>query len=49
MFRNRISSVYVVSGMNAVSSENPKIGTSSANAARLGIVYRMPVTAVTGP
>ena len=26
MFRNRISSVYVVSGMNAASIENPKIG-----------------------
>ena len=49
MFRNRISSVYVVSGMNATSIENPKIGTSSANAARDGIVYRIPVTAVTGP
>ena len=38
MFRTRISSVYVVSGITAVSSESPKIGTSSANAARLGIV-----------
>jgi hypothetical protein len=49
MFRNRISSVYVVSGTKATSIENPKTGTRSANAARLGMVYSTPVTAVTGP
>ena len=46
--RNRISSVYVVSGMIAVSSDQPEDRGSSANAARLGIVYRTPVTAVIG-
>ena len=41
--------MYVVSGMMAVISDRPVIGMSTANAARLGMVYSRPVTAVTGP
>ena len=34
----RMSSVYAVSGMIAVASDRPKMGRSTANAARLGMV-----------
>jgi hypothetical protein len=34
--------------MKAVTRVSPKIGRRTANAARLGIVYRSPVIAVTG-
>ncbi len=41
--------MYVVSGMTAVDSDSPKMGRRTAKAARLGMVYSRPVTAVTGP
>ena len=41
MFRTRITSVYMTSGIWTVRSEMPVIGTSAAKTARLGIVYRM--------
>ena len=48
MFRTKIRSVYRTSGMIAVRIESPVIGTSAANRARLGIVYRIPATTVIG-
>ena len=41
MFRTKITSVYITSGTSAVSRLRPVIGTSAANTARLGIVYRI--------
>ncbi len=43
-----MSRVYVTSGMIAVISDSPKIGRRIANAAMLGIVYRMPAVVSTG-
>jgi hypothetical protein len=47
-FRKRIRRVYVVRGIQAVSRFRPRIGFRTAKAARLGIVYRMPVRSVIG-
>ena len=48
VLRTKIRSVYRTSGISAVSSDRPVIGTSAANSARLGIVYRIPATPVIG-
>ncbi len=49
VLRTRMRIVYRTSGISAVRSESPVIGTSAANSARLGIVYRIPANAVIGP
>ena len=38
----------MTSGTSAVTTENPVMEMSAANSARLGIVYRMPASALIG-
>ncbi len=49
MFRTRIRSEYVVRGMITVLLARPVYGSSSANAAIDGTVYKIPVTVSAGP